>query len=364
MAGIRVDDLTKRFGSTLAVDSLSLEVMDREFLALLGPSGCGKTSTLRMISGLERPTAGRIRFGEQDVTALTADKRDVAMVFQSYALYPHMTVRQNLLFPLQNMRLPRREQETRVDEAARMLGIAELLERRPSQLSGGQRQRVALGRAIVRRAGVFLLDEPLSNLDARLRVGMRSRLKRLHAELRQTFVYVTHDQTEAMTMADRVAVLAAGRLQQLGTPDDVYQRPANRFVAEFIGNPPMNFLPAAAERTNGHVTLIIAGAERVPLADPVLAAAALDAVTVGIRPEAFSLVADGAGLVRGSVSLVEPLYPDVFVTVDVVGQPVVVRVDAAARIREGQRVSLAFSPQDMHFFDEHDDRVDAVGSST
>ena len=240
-----------------------------------------------------------------------------------------------------------------------MLGISELLERRPSQLSGGQRQRVALGRAIVRRAGVFLLDEPLSNLDARLRVGMRSRLKRLHAELQQTFVYVTHDQTEAMTMADRIAVLADGRLQQLGTPDDVYQRPANRFVAEFIGNPPMNFLPVVVQRMDGQLTLTVAENERLAFTWPA-AAEVSHARTVGIRPEALTVVANGAGSIDGTVTLVEPLFPEVFLTVDVAGHPVVVRVEATHRVREGERISLAFSFDDLHFFDERGDHIPAA----
>ena len=216
MARIQIEALAKRFGGVNAVNGIDIDIQDREFLAIVGPSGCGKSSTLRMISGLEQPTSGRILFGDQDVTRLTADQRDVAMVFQSYALYPHMSVRRNLAFPLENMRLPAPEIEARVQRAANMLNITTLLERRPRELSGGQRQRVALGRAIVRDAAVFLFDEPLCNLDAKLRVIMRSELKKLHTELGQTFVYVTHDQAEAMTMADRIAVMSNGQRAAIG----------------------------------------------------------------------------------------------------------------------------------------------------
>lgn len=238
MAEVRLEGVTKSFGGNTVVDDLSLTVRDKEFLTLVGPSGCGKSTTLRMICGLERVSAGQIYFDEQPVGWLPANKRDVAMVFQSYALYPHKTVEQNIGFALKMMRVPKEQIAQQVREAAGTLDILDLLDRRPRELSGGQRQRVALGRAIVREAGAYLLDEPLSNLDAQLRVLMRAEIKRLHVDLARTFIYVTHDQVEAMTMSDRIAVMKDGIVQQCATPDEIYARPANRFVAAFMGSPP------------------------------------------------------------------------------------------------------------------------------
>ena len=242
MAEVVLDNVTKRFGSTVAVDHLSLAVADRELLVLLGPSGCGKSTMLRMIAGLEEISEGTISIDGQAVNELAPRDRDIAMVFQNYALYPHMTVQQNLAFPLRMRRVARGEIRQRVQEAAGMLGILELLDRKPSQLSGGEQQRVALGRAMVRDPAVFLLDEPLSNLDMQLRTTMRQEILDLHRRLQVTMIHVTHDQVEAMTLGDRVAIMHEGCLQQLGTPAEVYDRPANRFVAGFLGNPPMNFL--------------------------------------------------------------------------------------------------------------------------
>ncbi len=242
MAAVILDNVTKYFGSTVAVDQLSLEVTDRELLVLLGPSGCGKSTTLRMIAGLEEIDEGTIAIDGEPVNNLAPRDRDIAMVFQNYALYPHMTVQQNISFPLRMRRVGRDQIQRRVHEAAEILGILELLDRKPSQLSGGQQQRVALGRAMVRDPAVFLLDEPLSNLDMQLRSTMRQEILDLHRRLQVTMIHVTHDQVEAMTLGDRVAIMHEGRLQQLGTPEDVYDRPANRFVAGFLGNPPMNFL--------------------------------------------------------------------------------------------------------------------------
>src|SRR5438132_609307 len=242
MAKVVLDGVVKKFGPVTAVDDLTIEIGDREFVTLVGPSGCGKTTTLRMIAGLERVTAGQIYFDDDPVGHLPADHRDIAMVFQSYALYPHMNVYDNIGFALRMMRVPRAEIDRRVKWAAEMLGIAELLDRKPRQLSGGQRQRVALGRSVVREPACFLLDEPLSNLDAKLRVTMRGELKRLHLELKRTFIYVTHDQAEALTVSDRIAVIHDGRLQQYGPPDDVYNRPRNVFVAGFMGSPTRNLL--------------------------------------------------------------------------------------------------------------------------
>jgi multiple sugar transport system ATP-binding protein len=242
MAAVILENVTKRFGTTVAVDSVSLAVADRELLVLLGPSGCGKSTTLRMIAGLEEISEGTISIAGQQVNELAPRDRDIAMVFQNYALYPHMTVQQNIAFPLRMRRVAGSEIQQRVREAAEILGIAELLDRTPSQLSGGQQQRVALGRAMVRDPAVFLLDEPLSNLDMQLRSTMRQEILDLHQRLQVTMIHVTHDQVEAMTLGDRIAIMHEGRLQQLGTPGEVYDQPANRFVAGFLGNPPMNFL--------------------------------------------------------------------------------------------------------------------------
>jgi ABC-type sugar transport system ATPase subunit len=355
VARIEIQSLVKRFGGTAAVNGIDLDIRDREFLAIVGPSGCGKSSTLRIISGLEEPSSGKILFDGKDVTAQSADQRDVAMVFQSYALYPHMSVRRNMAFPLENMKLPTAEVEARVDKAAQMLGITALLDRRPRELSGGQRQRVALGRAVVRDAAVFLFDEPLSNLDARLRVTMRSELKRLHGELRQTFVYVTHDQVEAMTMADRIAVMSEGRLQQLGTPEDIYYRPTNRFVAEFMGTPAMNFLEGKRTTKDGAPAFSInGGAETIALGDAFASAA-----TIGLRPESLALAPAGQGVLNGTIELVEPLHPDIFVTVDVGGQKLLLRTVAEDRPVVGQKVGLRFAPEAMHIFDAKGDRVAA-----
>lgn len=251
MAGVKLVNVWKQFGEVTAVKNMNLDIKDGEFMILLGPSGCGKTTTLRMISGLEEPTKGQIYIGDKLVADpekgvfVPPKDRDIAMVFQSYALYPHMTVYDNIAFPLKLRKVPKQEIDQRVREVAEMLGLTELLKRKPRELSGGQRQRVALGRAIVRKPQVFLMDEPLSNLDAKLRVKMRAELKKLQRQLGVTTIYVTHDQVEAMTMGDRIAVINAGELQQVGSPDEVYDKPANTFVAGFIGSPPMNSMDAS-----------------------------------------------------------------------------------------------------------------------
>ncbi|MBI2895849.1 MAG: ABC transporter ATP-binding protein, partial [Deltaproteobacteria bacterium] len=251
MARVLLEHVTKRFDATVVVDDASIDVPDRSFTVLVGPSGCGKSTTLRMVAGLEEVTDGKLSIGGRDVRRVAPKDRDIAMVFQSYALYPHMTVRENMGFGLTLRRVAGAEIAKRVGEAAAMLGLEGLLDRYPRQLSGGQRQRVAMGRAIVRRPQAFLMDEPLSNLDAKMRVQMRAELIRLHRELAATFIYVTHDQVEAMTMGERVAVMEGGRLQQIGPPQEVYDRPANLFVAEFIGSPPMNFLEAEPAQEDG-----------------------------------------------------------------------------------------------------------------
>lgn len=387
MAEVVLDALTRKFGDVVAVNDLNLVVEDCEFLALVGPSGCGKSTTLRMIGGLEPITSGEIRFDGKDVSNLATEKRDIAMVFQSYALYPHMSVRANLEFPLKNMNLPKTDIQARVQGAAERLSITDYLDRRPRQLSGGQRQRVALGRAIVRETGVFLLDEPLSNLDAQLRVSMRAELKRLHAQLERTFIFVTHDQAEAMTMADRIAVMAAGVLQQVGSPDEIYLRPANRFVAEFMGNPAINLLPATITTPNiTHMTtsptspttpqVMITGANQ-PISFPVSPAAlspvALGAreIHVGIRSEDLHLVPTGTGTLSGTVALVELLHPEVFVTVDLTTtgagagvSSVVIRTTADHRTEVGARVELSFDPAAAHLFGANGTRIPTLNETS
>ncbi|HET7043792.1 MAG TPA: sn-glycerol-3-phosphate ABC transporter ATP-binding protein UgpC [Gaiellaceae bacterium] len=278
MAPIRFEHVTKSFDETKAVDDLSIEVADGEFLVLVGPSGCGKTTALRMLAGLEQITSGRILIGDRVVNNVAPGSRDVAMVFQSYALYPHMTVFDNLAFSLRNRKLPKAEIERRVDSAAEVLELGTMLKRKPKQLSGGQRQRVALGRAIVREPAAFLMDEPLSNLDAALRVQTRAEIMKLQKRLRTTTIYVTHDQIEAMTMGDRIAVMSGGVLQQLGTPEELYTRPANTFVATFIGSPAMNLLPSALVGIGGDGQLAGFRPEHVRLGNGSGGAASYDAV--------------------------------------------------------------------------------------
>src|SRR5881394_498167 len=272
MADVVLERVEKRFGDVVAVAGIDLTVRDQEFLVLVGPSGCGKTTTLRMIAGLEDVTSGDIRIGGRSVTHLPPRDRDIAMVFQSYALYPHMTVYRNMSFSLKLRGKPKAEIEQRVREVAAILGLTEHLERKPRQLSGGQRQRVAVGAALCRQAGVLLFDEPLSNLDAKLRVHMRTELKRLHQHVRTTSVYVTHDQVEAMTMGDRIVVMNGGAICQVGTPFEIYDRPANVFVAGFMGSPPMNFFPGRLEANGGSASVRLNGDVRLKLARPDLAA--------------------------------------------------------------------------------------------
>jgi multiple sugar transport system ATP-binding protein len=324
MASVAFEHVTKRFGDTVAVDDLDLRVEDREFLVLLGPSGCGKSTALRMIAGLEEPTEGAIHIGDQRVDGIDPKDRDLAMVFQSYALYPHKTVRQNIEFPLRSRKVPADERTKLVEDAAGQLGLTTLLDRKPRELSGGQRQRVALARAIVRRPAVFLMDEPLSNLDAKMRTATRAEIVELHQTLGTTFVYVTHDQVEAMTMATRVAVMSDGHLQQLGAPQDVYDRPANVFVAQFIGSPPMNIVPGP-----------IAGRG--------------DDVVVGIRPEHVSFGAEG---IAATVRVVESLGHERQVICEAAGHQVIVRMPAHGdAITEGDTVHLSFRPDRVHLFD-------------
>jgi multiple sugar transport system ATP-binding protein len=327
-----------------SVSDLNLEIKDGEFMVLVGPSGCGKSTTLRMLAGLEEITSGSILIGDRDVSKVPPKDRDIAMVFQNYALYPHMTVAENMAFALKMAKMPKAEQDKRVKEAAEILGLTDYLDRKPKALSGGQRQRVAMGRAIVRAPQVFLMDEPLSNLDAKMRVQTRTDIAKLQRDLGVTTVYVTHDQVEAMTMGDRVAVMNAGQLQQVDTPLNLYDRPANVFVAGFIGSPQMNLVPGKAADgtvTVGGYSLPVAGVE--------------GDVTVGIRPEALKVVADGEAGLKVDVVVVEELGSDGFVygltVIDGVELTVVVRVGARDRIQKGQVLTVAVDPSQVHLFD-------------
>jgi multiple sugar transport system ATP-binding protein len=356
MAEVRLEGVTKSFGGKVVVDDLNLTVEDREFLTLVGPSGCGKSTTLRMICGLERATAGQIYFDGKPVSWLPANKRDVAMVFQSYALYPHKTVGQNIGFALKMMRVPKATIAEQVRQAARTLDIEDLLDRKPRELSGGQRQRVALGRAIVRDAGAYLLDEPLSNLDAQLRVLMRAEIKRLHVDVARTFIYVTHDQVEAMTMSDRIAVMRDGVVQQCATPEEIYERPANRFVASFMGSPPMNFLTGELRDTDGVRTF-----HNAALTQEVPALGELPGdrkVVLGIRPEHVSLSPVPApGHREGRVFVAEPLGPDVLVTVRIDGELVKARVPTPFRLGHDSTVHVGLTRERLHVFAAADGRA-------
>ena len=370
MGAIHLDSVRKVFaGGVVAVDDISLQIASGEFLVLVGPSGCGKSTLLRMIAGLEEVTGGTITIADREVTDLPPRSRDVAMVFQTYALYPHMSVRENLGYGLKVRKVAKAEAVRRVDEVAAMLGLEDLLDRRPAALSGGQRQRVAMGRAIVREPKAFLMDEPLSNLDAKLRVGMRAQLASLHARLGTTTIYVTHDQIEAMTLGERVAVMRDGRIQQVDTPQMLYNQPVNLFVAAFIGSPAMNLVEAdvAGDR-------IEFGGFQIPMS---LAGDLPRRVIVGIRPEAFEQAA-GADpslpTIEVTIEIVEELGPDTHVifTVDAAkvdvsevreasgdeavllateGVPFTARLDPQARVRPGQTIRLAVDPSRFHFFD-------------
>ncbi len=332
-----------------AVDDLNLEIEDGEFLVLVGPSGCGKSTSLRMLAGLEEVTSGSIRIGDRDVTNLPPKERDIAMVFQNYALYPHMSVAENMAFSLKMAKVPKEERAQRVQEAAKLLDLEEYLERKPKALSGGQRQRVAMGRAIVRQPQVFCMDEPLSNLDAKLRVSTRTQIAALQQRLGVTTVYVTHDQVEAMTMGDRVAVLKDGVLQQVDTPLNLYDKPNNLFVAGFIGSPAMNLLRARA--TEGHAKL---GDIEVPIDRDAAGKAKSGDITVGVRPESWRIVGEGEGI-PVKITVVEELGADGFIygTSGAEGTPdqVIVRIDARRSHQKGETIYVTTDPKHVHVFD-------------
>jgi multiple sugar transport system ATP-binding protein len=355
MAKVLLKDLNKKYDDTHAVKNVNLEIRDREFVVLVGPSGCGKTTTLRMVAGLEEITSGEISIDGRVVNDLPPMDRDIAMVFQNYALYPHMSVYDNMAFGLKMRKFGRDEIQKRVREAAEILGIQPLLARRPRQLSGGQRQRVALGRAIVRHPRVFLFDEPLSNLDAKLRVQMRVELKRLHERLETTAIYVTHDQIEAMTLGDRVVVMKDGLVQQVGEPLELYGRPANRFVAGFIGSPAMNFVEVSI---SGAGTDLWAEAHGLRLQVPPRVAQRVAGhpekrLTLGIRPEAVR-IANGAAddySFATAVDVVEPLGNEILLNFRAGGVPMVARVDPGVRVKAHENIRFSLDPEQLHFFD-------------
>jgi multiple sugar transport system ATP-binding protein len=390
MSAITLDKVTKTYGDGyLAVSDLDLDVKDGEFVVLVGPSGCGKTTALRMIAGLEEITDGQIRIGERVVNNLPPKERDVAMVFQNYALYPHMTVAENIGFALRMRGVPKPEARKRIEETARIIGLVDHLDRKPRQLSGGQRQRVAMGRAIVREPQVFLMDEPLSNLDAKLRVQMRAEISRIQRQLSVTTVYVTHDQVEAMTMGDRVAVLRRGLLQQFDAPQALYERPANLFVASFIGSPAMNILEGSLEGDGDRLACRVGAAQfelpaEVLSARPALARNVGKPIAVGIRPEVLDEPGRhegrSEGRLRGRVQAVEALGPEQFAHIEIEARPVlaedvleglvdleqtadlaaitdtaratiIARLDASARIRTDDDIELSVDLRRLHFFD-------------
>jgi multiple sugar transport system ATP-binding protein len=349
MANVSIRGLNKKYDNGFhAVKDVNLEIRDKEFMVLVGPSGCGKTTTLRMVAGLEEITSGEIRIGERVINDLPPMDRDIAMVFQNYALYPHKTVFDNMAFGLQMRGYPKEEVSQRVKEAADILGIEMLLERKPRQLSGGQRQRVAVGRAIVRHPQVFLFDEPLSNLDAKLRVQMRVELKRLHERLETTAIYVTHDQVEAMTLGTRVVVMKDGRVQQVGEPLELYGRPANKFVAGFIGSPAMNFVDVSISGDG-----LRAEAEGLHLQVPErLRAHGGKRLTLGVRPEALR-IANGSDQhsFATTVDVVEPLGNEILLNFRTGGVPMVARVDPGVRVKAHENIRFALDPERLHFFD-------------
>jgi len=355
MARVVLESLTKHFGDVVAIEDLNLEIEDKEFVTLVGPSGCGKTTTLRIVAGLEKPTSGHIFFDDEPVEHLPAQVRDVAMVFQSYALYPHMDVRGNISFPLRMMKTPKDVINERVTWAAQLLGILDLLDRKPKELSGGQRQRVALARALVREPAVFLLDEPLSNLDAKLRVTTRAEIKKLHEQLQKTFIYVTHDQAEALTMSDRIAVLDQATLQQFGTCQAVYDQPVNQFVAGFLGTPPMNFIDCSLGACDGQ-SVLRWGDVTCPVPEKLIGQVDRynpSTLVLGVRPESVLVQKDfEAEGITSTVYVVEPLGSDQLVTVEIGDTLVKARMDPDIPFSSGEKVKVNLAPDRLYLFDK------------
>jgi multiple sugar transport system ATP-binding protein len=362
MAEVVLQNINKNFDDVYAVKNVNLSIHDKEFMVLVGPSGCGKTTTLRMVAGLESISSGRILIDDKIINALSPMDRDIAMVFQNYALYPHMSVYDNMAFGLKMRKFDRADIAQRVREAAEILGIHDLLKRKPRQLSGGQRQRVALGRAIVRHPRVFLFDEPLSNLDAKLRVQMRVELKKLHDRLGTTAIYVTHDQVEAMTLGDRVVVMKDGLVQQVGEPLELYNAPANRFVAGFLGSPAMNFATVGVRHSDGALWAEDAGI-RIKVPGQIagrLARYQGEQVTIGIRPEDLHVAteADPAELgFEAAVEVIEKLGSEILLDVAVGNNTMVASVEPSIRVNVRDRLRLALNPERLHFFDAASDAV-------
>jgi multiple sugar transport system ATP-binding protein len=359
VAKVTLENVSKSFGKVLAVSNFDLEVEDQEFLVLLGPSGCGKSTTLRMVAGLEELSAGNIYIGENRVNDMPPRDRDIAMVFQDYALYPHMTVYQNMAFGLKLRKFPKPEIDQRVKEAAEILGILNLLERKPRELSGGQRQRVAVGRAIVRKPAVFLFDEPLSNLDAKLRGQMRAELSKLHEQLKRTIIYVTHDQVEAMTMGTKIVIMKDGLVQQVGTPMEIYEYPVNRFVGGFIGNPGMNFVPAKIISKDSNLYVAADSFQLLipPSKHSFLANKVDREVILGIRPEHLKDAAFGdktivTDALHAVVDLVETLGAEVQLDVKIGDYALVARVDPRTRAKRHEKIELAVNMDKIHIFEK------------
>jgi len=351
MAAVDVRKVEKYFGSVQVLFGVSVDIQDGEFVVLVGPSGCGKSTLLRMIAGLEEINAGEIAIGGRVVNTVPPKDRDIAMVFQNYALYPHMTVQQNMAFSLKLAKAPKNVIEERVNRAADILGLREYLARYPRQLSGGQRQRVAMGRAIVRDPQVFLFDEPLSNLDAKLRVQMRTEIKELHQRLKTTSIYVTHDQIEALTMADRIVVMQGGHVEQIGAPLDLYDHPVNLFVAGFIGSPSMNFIDARLERRDGGTVAVATDGTRLPLPAGIGGNDGQE-VVFGIRPEHLTMVGDSEESGPAEVVVVEPTGAEILVVTRFAGCDTQVVFRERHPLRPGDRINLLPDPDSIHLFDK------------
>lgn len=356
MASVKLSKLEKSYGALRIVKGIDLEISDGEFVVFVGPSGCGKSTTLRMVAGLETITGGEVKIGDRVVNRLAPRERDIAMVFQDYALYPHKTVRENMGFSLKVRGIAAGEAAARVDEAANMLGISHLLDRRPGQLSGGQRQRVAMGRAIVRRPQVFLFDEPLSNLDAKLRGQVRTEIKKLHQAIGTTIIYVTHDQVEAMTLADRIVILKGGEIEQVGTPDEVYNKPASVFVGGFVGSPAMNFAKALVQGDD----LVFSNGDRIPVSalreNCQSGATEGRNVIVGIRPEHFAIGTSSVSLTC-DVQVVEPLGSDTLIHFAIGSETLTARMPPETRILAGETLKIAVDPTKIHLFDAQTERA-------
>lgn len=351
MARVTLEGLLKEFEAVRAIDNLDLAIEDGEFVTLLGPSGCGKSTTLACVAGLEDPTGGHIRFDDRIVNDLSPRDRDIAMVFQDYALYPHMSVYKNMAFALELRNMSKESIKKNVNRVAEFLGLGNLLDRRPAQLSGGQRQRVALGRAIVRNPVVFLMDEPLSNLDAALRVSTRTEIKQLQQELKTTTIFVTHDQEEAMVLSDRIAIMKLGVLQQYDRPKAIYGDPANKFVAGFIGSPKMNFIEGQVAPDDGGAVFTAQQADTVWKLPGIQAPATAQRATLGIRPEHITLVRGDADGPMAEISLVEPAGPTTFVDFDVAGNTLKASTDPEIEFQASEKVAVGISPRHVYFFD-------------